>query len=154
MACRLDPRAVKVTREYRDKEAALESLVNLTCDVYGIPDREEVIRSIIERESKLSTGMGLSVAVPHSRFDAIEDILISVLLIPEGIDYNAVDGRPVKLVVMILSSPRDVGSYLALLSSLAQAVSDDDTRSAILSSKDAGELYKHIRSAISSCIHP
>ncbi len=153
MACRLDPRAVMVTGEYRDKEAALESLVNLTCDVYDIPDHEEVIRSIIERESKLSTGMGLGVAVPHSRFDAIEDIIISVLLIPEGIDYNAVDGRPVKLMVMILSSPRDVGGYLAFLSSLAQAVSDDDTRSTILSVKDAGELYQRILPVLSSCIH-
>ena len=78
----LKKEAVILYNESQDKEEALNFIIRQTCEVFRIPDCDSIISSIIDRESKLSTGIGLGIAVPHCRSDKVQKIVMAVMLHP------------------------------------------------------------------------
>ncbi len=133
--------------ESLDKEEALSLIVHRTCEVFHIPDCDSILTSIIDRESKLSTGIGLGVAVPHCRSDKVQKIITAVLLLSGGIDYNSVDGQPVRLIFLIISPTQDVQGHIACLSTISHAVSDEETRKRLMDSRSSDELYENLNGA-------
>lgn len=144
MTYKLNKGAVIINHEHMEKGEALEKIINLVCEVYKLQDVDEICKLIIERESKLSTGIGLGIAVPHCRIHSITRIIIGALMLPEGIDYNSVDGQPVRLILLIISPFDDISGHLACLSSVSHAVSDEETRLKLLKSPSSEELYENI----------
>jgi mannitol/fructose-specific phosphotransferase system IIA component (Ntr-type) len=136
--------AVMVVQEPLDKEEALRGIIQRTCDVFSIPECDSILSAIIDREGKLSTGIGLGIAVPHCRSDKVQRIVISVMLHTSGIEYNSVDGQSVKLIFLIISPTHDVQGHIAALSTISHAVSDEDTRMRLLASKTPDELYENL----------
>jgi len=140
--------AVTIEPDIREKDEALERLIRLVCDVYHIDDCDTVYRLIIDREGRLSTGIGLEVAVPHCRIGNVKRIVAGAMLLPNGIDYNSVDGLPVKLIILLLSPESDIRGHLACLSSISHTVSDERLRGKLLSRKEESELFDIIRETI------
>lgn len=136
--------AVSIASGITEKADALETLIRLVCNVYSLGNFEEIFRLIIEREGMLSTGIGLEVAVPHCRVEAAKSIILGVMLIPEGIEYNSVDGLPVKIIILLISPLNDVSGHLASLSSISHAVSNENHRRRLLDAKSADELFETI----------
>ena len=97
-----------VVNEPLDKEEALGRIIHKACSVFSISDCDTILSAIIDRESKLSTGIGLGIAVPHCRSDKVRNIIIAVMLLTPGIEYNSVDGQPVRLIFLIISPTQDV----------------------------------------------
>lgn len=144
MFARLEKNAVFVCNDCRDKEEALGKLVNLACNVFGIGNCDEIFSKVIEREAKLSTGIGLEIAVPHCRSEQVSSVLIGVLLIPDGINYNSVDGKPVKLIFLIISPKTDIQGHIVALSTISHTISDETLRQKLLNSKTSEELYLNL----------
>ena len=140
----LKKEAVILYNESQDKEEALNFIIRRTCEVFRITDYDSIISSIIDRESKLSTGIGLGIAVPHCRSDKVQKIVMAVMLHPSGIEYNSVDGQPVHLIFLIISPIQDVQGHIAYLSAISHAVSDEETRMLLLNSKTQDELYENL----------
>ncbi len=140
----LKKEAVIIDTESQDKEEALNRIINRACEVFHITDCDSIISSIIDRESKLSTGIGLGIAVPHCRSDKVQKIIMAVMLHPSGIEYNSVDGQPVHLIFLIVSPIHDVQGHIAYLSAISHAVSDDETRMRLLGSQTPDELYENL----------
>ena len=136
--------AVLVTDDPIEKEEALNLIIERACSTYSIAGRDAILSAIIDRESKLSTGIGLGIAVPHCRSDAVREIAMAVLLIRGGVEYNSVDGRPVKLIFLIISPTHDVQGHIACLSTISHAVSDEETRMKLLNSRTADELSANL----------
>jgi len=136
--------AVVVNQNALEKDEALEYIIDLVCSVDGIDDCDEISKLIIDREARLSTGIGLEIAVPHCRVDSVHRIVVGAMLVPGGVDYNAVDGLPVKLIILLISPADDIRGHLACLSSISHAVSDESVRVNLLGSKTREELYENI----------
>jgi PTS system fructose-specific IIC component len=139
---KIEKNAVLVCPDCSNKEDALNRIIKLTCDVYKIKNCEEIVSMVIERETKLSTGIGLEIAVPHCRSSQVENVIISVILIPQGIQYNSIDGKPVKLIFLIISPQKDIQGHIMALSSVSHAISDEEIRLKLLNSKTSDELYE------------
>ncbi len=139
--------AVMYVSEPLDKEEVLNRIITRACEVFRIPDCESILSAIIDRESKLSTGIGLGVAVPHCRSEKVQKIITSVMLTSEGIDYNSVDGQPVRLLFLIVSPIHDVQGHIAYLSTISHAVSDEDIRRGLMDSRSDDELYENLVNA-------
>lgn len=144
MFARLEKNAVLVCNDCKDKEDALGRLVNLACSVFEIGSCDEIFSKVIEREAKLSTGIGLEIAVPHCRSEQVLSVLIAVLLIPDGINYNSIDGKPVKLIFLIISPKSDIQGHIVALSTISHAISDEELRQKLLNSKTSDELYRNL----------
>lgn len=140
----LNPEAVIVVHETLDKEEALGRIIHQACGVFSISECDTILSAIIDRESKLSTGIGLGIAVPHCRSDKVRKIIIAVMLLSAGVEYNSVDGQPVKLIFLIISPTQDVQGHIACLSTISHAVSDEETRIRLLNSGTPEELYENL----------
>ncbi len=118
---------IVVPVESSEKDELLEELVekivqkmkNQRSDFSEI-DRAEVISALLEREKAMSTGIMESVAVPHALVSSIKAGSIGAIGISrEGIDWDSLDGRPVRVVFLILGAKDETESHIQVLKSLA-----------------------------------
>ena len=144
MLCGVKKEAVDVCTYTLTKEAVLYRIIRLACTAFNLPFTDEITSSVMERENKLSTGIGLGIAVPHCRNDRVKSPVFAALLAPAGIDYDSVDGQPVKLVFLIVSPQEDIQVHLACLSAISHAVSDEKIRLKLINSSTPEELFEHL----------
>jgi Kef-type K+ transport system membrane component KefB/mannitol/fructose-specific phosphotransferase system IIA component (Ntr-type) len=92
----------------------------------------DVCRAALEREATAATGLGDEVAVPHAIIAGLSRPLLALGLVPEGIDFNAADGRPAKIVFLMLVPPRAHDLEVRILRRVAQAVIAPESRERLL----------------------
>lgn len=127
----LDPKLVKhLTVDDRDE--ALHELVDLLDSEGRLLNKEIFYRAILERESIVSTGIGMGVAVPHAKLSGYETFFIAIGVHQKGIPWDSIDGVPVRLVFMIGGPDDKQTEYLQLLSHLTLAIKDEERRKKIL----------------------
>ena len=140
-------RVVFIDEEY--KSDVLNKMIDLLADVPGVNSRSEIANAIFAREEIMSTGIGLSIAIPHCRLNNVKDITIAVGITKKPVhDYESIDDKPVKIIVMILAG-RDLQTeyikVLALVSSflkkegIRDKLLEADTREEVLSVFMSGE---------------
>ena len=144
MICGLKKEAVAISHDKLTKEEALDVIIRMACTAFRNPHEDVIRASIMERENKLSTGIGLGIAVPHCRIENIKSQISAVLLIPEGLEYNSVDGRPVNLMFLIISPQNAVQEHIACLSAISHTVSDEETRQSLINSTSGEELFEKL----------
>lgn len=101
------------------KDKAIEEMVDMFVQNNFIRNREIVLQMLRQRESLGSTGIGKGIAIPHGRTTAAPDVLIAFGKSDQGIEFDAVDKKPIHLVFMIIAPPHEVSNlYLPILGSL------------------------------------
>lgn len=123
-----------------DKEGALLELIDVICRSPLITDKEEFTRAIFEREKIISTGVGIGVAVPHVKIPAVKDFVAAIGRSFKGIDFQALDDKPVNIVVMIGSSDKQAGEFLKVLAKVVLKLKDKDFRRAIMLARSPEEV--------------
>ena len=121
-----EERVVEITS--RDKVGALNELVDVMGKATQIVDKEAFRKAIFEREKLLSTGIGLGLAVPHAKMNGVKDVVMAVGRSKEGIAFDAIDGKPVHLVVMIGAAEEQRDTYIKLLAELISLLKDKKNR--------------------------
>ncbi|MBN1543615.1 PTS sugar transporter subunit IIA [candidate division KSB1 bacterium] len=102
-----------------NKEAVLKELLNLFVQEKYIRNPAIVLEMLHQRETLGSTGIGKGVAIPHGRTVAASDVLIAFAKSSAGIEFGAIDNKPVHLFFMVIAPPNDEGNvYLQILGSL------------------------------------
>ena len=108
--------------KYADKAEVLEAIVDISCKsriLEGV-DRREILEALQARESLGSTGVGKAVAIPHCRLKSVKEFVLGVISVPSGVDFDALDGKKVKLIVFIIAPEIDSNKHIRLLSSISQ----------------------------------
>jgi Kef-type K+ transport system membrane component KefB/mannitol/fructose-specific phosphotransferase system IIA component (Ntr-type) len=96
-------------------------------------------RAVLEREAMASTGLGDDVAVPHAVIPGLQRPTLALGLSPGGIDFNAPDGRPSRIVFLLLMPPRAHDQEVRILSQIARAVFTPEARDKLLAAKTVHE---------------
>lgn len=130
-----------------DKESVLREMVQMLMHRGEINHYEEVLAEIIERENSMSTGMGMEIAMPHAKSDYVRKLTALIGISSHGVEFDALDGNPVKIFVMILSPKNDPGPHLQFLASMSKILANSETRDAIIAAQSTDELYRTIQSA-------
>ena len=117
---------IKIDLEAEDKDELFEELVDALLLGYNIRGREEVLAAIQEREAKMSTGIKSGIALPHGKTDAVEGICGILGISREGVDYDSLDGEPVHLVILLVSSQKDSELHLRTLKKIAGVLENQD----------------------------
>lgn len=115
-----------------NRDEVLKTLIEQGFNKNKIRDKQIFYHSILEREKIVSTGIGMGVAIPHAKLPDYEDFFISIAILHNGVDWNALDGAPVRLVFMIGGPDDKQTEYLQILSSLTQAIKDEGRRKKML----------------------
>jgi PTS system nitrogen regulatory IIA component len=97
--------------------------------------------AILEREKIVSTGIGLGVAIPHAKLEGYDDFFIAIgVQVKQGIEWNALDGSPVRLIFMIGGPDNRQTEYLKILSHLTMAIKNEERRKKLLKTYDAKDV--------------
>jgi PTS system nitrogen regulatory IIA component len=125
------------------RDEAIDQLVDLL-DEEGVLAEKEVFRqAIFSREQIVSTGIGMGVAVPHAKLKELPHFFLAIgIQQKRGLDWNALDKTPVRLVFMIGGPENRQTEYLQILSLLTSAVRDADLRKQLLNVQTAEEVVE------------
>jgi mannitol/fructose-specific phosphotransferase system IIA component (Ntr-type) len=116
-----------------NKENAIAELLDIFVHEKYIRNRDIVLEMLHQRETLGSTGIGKGVAIPHGRTTAALDVLIAFGKSDRGIDFDAIDGKPVHLFFMVIAPPNDEGNvYLPILGSLVTILNEKANRDKLM----------------------
>ncbi len=122
------------------KEEALKTLVKGALAVKELPDGQAFHNAIFDREKIVSTGIGMGVAIPHAKLSSLHDFFIVIGILQKGVDWNALDGAPVRLIFLIGGPDDSQTEYLKILSLLTMALRDENLRKEMLSATTTEEI--------------
>ncbi|MEZ5993732.1 MAG: PTS sugar transporter subunit IIA [Planctomycetota bacterium] len=121
------------------RDALVEIVTNLgTSD--GVTDVEALKKAILEREEIMSTGVGLTIAVPHAKLASVKSFTLGLARSSKGIDYDSLDGQPVKIIVTIAAPDNDQNTYLRVLAAVMHVLRNEDHRKSILGATNAQDI--------------
>ncbi len=147
IASLLNPEAIQLELRARQKTEALREVAELLSHSRCVGNFEAFFAEILQREKVSNTALGHDVAIPHARTDQCSDILIAVGRSQAGIDFEAKDGQPVKLIFLIGTPKQMVTDYLRVVGTLARLLRQDDLRQRLLEASDAAAFIKIIEAA-------
>lgn len=118
----------------KNKDELLTEIVDQLVKVKYLKNRGIVLEMLHQREKLGSTGIGKGVAIPHGRTTSASDIMIAFGKSVNGIDYDAIDDKPVHLIFMIIAPPQDENNmYLPILGKMVEILSKSKNRKKLLS---------------------
>lgn len=124
------------------KDAAINYLVDLHARVGNITDKAVFKEGIVKREENGSTAIGEGIAIPHAKNKAVTKAGLAAMTVPEGVDYDSLDGQPTNLIFMIAAPEGGSDVHLEVLSRLSMLLIDEDFRKELLASKNVEEFLK------------
>ncbi len=129
------------TLESTTKADALKELTHLLFDKKKMKGVGPALDQIIAREVTESTGIGRGIAVPHARVTGMRSLACAVGRSPEGLDFLAVDRKPVHLVFLICYPPTEQTTYLNFVATVARLLSDPARLQKMLKAGTADEMF-------------
>lgn len=135
----LKKESVALNADVNSKQDAINKLIDLHNDAGNLRDVSEFKKGILAREAQGSTAVGDGIAIPHAKSDAVKIPGLSAITVPNGVDYEALDLKPSKLLFMI-AAPNDGDLHLEVLSRLMTLLMDENFREELLKAKDVQEF--------------
>ena len=131
--------------EVTTKSGVLTLLIDILSKSKAVKNRNELTEKIFYREQLMSTGIGLGVAVPHVRLSSIKDIAVAVAVVPGGIlDYESMDGEPVKLVFMIAARKDQHVEHLQTLAAINTKLKDKKFKEELIAAPTPTDFYNKL----------
>lgn len=127
------------------KDDAIDVLAGLLASGGGGLGPVTIAKVLRDRELLASTGVGDEVAIPHGRVAGIPRIIAALAVAPEGVDFDAIDRRPVRIFIAILAPDRSPGDQLRALARVSKLLRDRRVRDKILAAQTPAELLQVIR---------
>ncbi len=128
----------------KDKDGVIREFARLLKAAGKIDDEDEVVRVISERETLGSTGIGDGVAIPHGKVQGLGRMIVAFGRSRSGVDFHALDGRPVFLFFLLLTPADRPGEHLKALARIARLLKNPSLREGLLTVRDRGELQRMI----------
>ncbi len=124
------PKVNVVDLQAQDRWQAIEELMNHLVDTHQIqPERRDSIaQSIRKRESAMSTGIGFGIGIPHATTAWVSEVVAVVGRSRQGIQFDALDGKPVHLVFLFLVPADQFQKHLHVLANIAKLLHRQDFR--------------------------
>ena len=137
-----------------NKADALKALTHLLFDSKKIKSVGPALDQIMARETTESTGIGHGIAVPHARVSGLKSLICAVGRSTKGIDFMAVDKRPVHLIFLICYPPAQQTTYLNFVATVARLLREAEPLKAMLSAKSADEMFTLLEKFSGSMMEP
>jgi len=120
-------KAIRADLESQSKDEAIEELISSLAAAGELPPgaEEDIVAAVQEREKLGSTGIGRGVAVPHAKFEGVDRPVAAIGISTEGIDFQSLDGDPVQLIVLLVSSPDHATDHIRALETVARRLRDN-----------------------------
>ena len=126
----------------RAKDGVIEELVELVNTSNMVTDKNSLLRDIKERENLVTTGIGYGVAFPHAKTKSVKGIVIAFGRSNKGIDFEAIDHKPVYLFFLIAAPEDAIGAHLNVMSRLSYLMKSEENRQKLMKATSPGEVLE------------
>ena len=137
----LQPGCVKVPLMGRDRQAVIIELVDLLNEKGLLLDKKVVLDAVLMREQTRSTGIGSGIALPHGKCKGVRELVMAIGIAGEPIDFASVDGKPVKIVILLASPADQTGPHIQALARISRLMLDTKFKEQIEKAVSADEVY-------------
>jgi len=103
-----------------------------------------MVKVLIEREKLGSTGIGDSIAIPHGKLNGLDDLIVAFGRSRQGVEFNAMDGKPVNLFFLLMAPEQSKSEHLKVLARISRMLKDLNFRKSLMEAKSRNELYQII----------
>ncbi|MFZ5980008.1 MAG: PTS sugar transporter subunit IIA [Candidatus Zixiibacteriota bacterium] len=124
----------------KTKNDIIEELVDLAAGSNMIKDRDELLKDVLERENLVTTGVGYGVAFPHAKTRSAKGIVIVFGRSDKGIDFDAMDHKPVHLFFLIAAPEDAIGAHLNVMARLSYLMKLAANREKLMKASSPGEV--------------
>lgn len=129
------------------KTAALAAILERVAAAGGLAKKDlaPLRKALLEREQKASTGIGWGIAVPHVKAKQVQKLALVLARSPKGIDFNAIDGKPVHTIFLILAPPNEPEGHLLALRWISTLARNADFRRFVLQATSEAQIRELLR---------
>ncbi|MEW5922749.1 MAG: PTS sugar transporter subunit IIA [Candidatus Zixiibacteriota bacterium] len=128
----------------QDKDGALKELVELASKSKLVKSSDELLKDVMDREELVTTGVGYGVAFPHAKTKATKGIVIAFGRSEKGINFDAMDHKPVNLFFLIAAPEDAIGAHLNVMARLSYIMKSEENRQKMMTVTSPGELLQMI----------
>ncbi len=140
----LHPTCVKAPLESKDKDSAITELVDLLAENGSLLDRDNVLEAVLLREQTRSTGIGSGIAIPHGKCSGVKELVMAIGIAADPIDFESIDKRPVKIVVLLASPIDRTGPHIQALARISRLMLDEVFKTRLENAASPEEVYELI----------
>lgn len=143
----LDIRSVALDGAPKSKNEALDAIVALMAKSGKINDEEAYRKQVYAREEESTTGIGEGIAIPHGKCAAVDKPGLAAMVVPDGVEFDSLDGEPVTLMFLIAAPNTEDNVHLDVLSKLSMMLMDETFTSNLRNAKTPEEFLEIIDKA-------
>ena len=140
----LKPQSILLNASPTNKADAIYTLGDLMDKGGNLSDKAEYLEAVFAREESGSTGLGDGIATPHAKSAGVKEAGLAAMVVPNGVDFEALDGQPSRLFFMIAAPEGTADTHVEVLSKLATMVIDPDFKNALIQSATVNRFLELI----------
>lgn len=128
----LKSQSIQLGAKPTDKPSAIRLLADLMERGGNLANKDEYLAAVFTREESGSTGLGEGIATPHAKSAGVAKAGLAAMTVPEGIDFDSLDGKPARIFFMIAAPEGEANTHVEVLSQLATMILDPDFKEALI----------------------
>jgi len=138
----LQLRCIKVPLEGKDKTSVISELIGLLDAAGLLLDKRAASEAVFMREQTRSTGIGSGIAIPHGKYRGVRELVMALGIAHEPIDFESVDGKPVTIVILLVSPADQTGPHIQALAKISRLMLDEQFRQTLANASTADQVYQ------------
>lgn len=141
--------AIRTDIDVDSKEQVIRSMATALVEAGKIAadDYESIVEAILKREELGSTGIGRGVAVPHTKHPSVSELVATVAVSEDGVDFESLDGEKVHLLFLLVSPPDRPGDHLRALENISRQLRDETFCRFLKQSKEPADVWQLLEEA-------
>lgn len=138
----LHPDCIQVPLVCKNKQDAIFQLIDTLAKQHHLTDAQQLKDAVWERENTRTTGMGFHIAIPHGKTSSCSKLIMGIGIPEEPLEFGSVDGKPVKLILLLISPADQTKEHIQVLSAVSRMLVIEDVREAFFRTKEPAEVYQ------------
>tara|TARA_R100001143_G_scaffold63603_1_gene73665 strand:- start:14451 stop:14921 length:471 start_codon:yes stop_codon:yes gene_type:complete len=137
----LELSTILVNPNISGKEKLLNQMIDTLKNSVTETQLEDIRTAVFEREKIMSTGVGKNLAIPHGKVSSIDEHLASFALLKDPIDFDSIDGNPVKMAFLLIGPEKKNSAHIKLLSRISRLMNNSSFRDSLSECKTEQDIY-------------
>jgi fructose-specific phosphotransferase system IIA component len=142
----LSPASIKAPLAASDKKGVIDELVDVLAAAGKVADPKALKDAVWTREQTRTTGIGHGLAIPHGKCTGMTGLAMAIGKPAKPMDFEAIDGHPVKLVVLLASPPDKTSDHIQALARISRLMTMDEFREKIYAADSAQQIFDLLKS--------
>ena len=137
----LNPELIIHNLSVNNKTESINAIIDLFDGDSRVNNLQGVKTAVFDRETIMSTGVGHGFAIPHGKTDAVNEIIAAFARTSAPLEFDSLDGQPVRLIFLLVGKENLVGPHIKLLSRISRMMNQDEFRNKLLDAASSEELF-------------